>query len=230
MNLKPHQSALLGAIVVAAVASLIPVVQLFLLPLTYLNTHLHEFCHAIVAVITGGSVKDIEVFASGAGVTPVAGGFLPLIASAGYMGATIMGAAIILLGSTPVKSKRVMGFLAGLLGVSMVIWVRGDMVGELSGLFWIAALALSAIYLRGNAALFVCQFIGVEQCLNSVTSVYQLLRISFSGEQVSDASIMHSATMIPDTFWAFAWCSFSLIVLGATVRKGWKSHQPTPQA
>jgi hypothetical protein len=225
MNLKPHQTALFGAIVVAAIASFIPVVQMFLLPLVYLNTHLHEFCHAIVAVLTGGSVEHIEVFSSGGGVTPVAGGILPLVASAGYMGSSILGASIIWFGSTPTRARRVMGALACLLAFSMLIWVRGDTVGVLSGLFWIGVLGASAAFLRGTPALFVCQFIGVEQCLNSVSSVYQLLSISFAGEQVSDASIMRSATLIPDGFWAFAWCSFALIVLGTTVRAVWKSYR-----
>jgi hypothetical protein len=229
MKINSHQKALLAAIIAAGVASLIPFVQLLLLPLTYLNTHIHEFCHAIVAIATGGMVQHIEVNANGSGVTPVAGGVLPLIASAGYVGATIMGAAIILFGSNPHRAKIVMGVLAGVLAFSMALWVRGDLVGILSGFAWIGILGLASHYLKDSAALFFCQFVGVEQCLNSVTSVYQLLRISISGEQMSDASIMQSATILPASFWSVVWCGCSLIALTFTVRKVWKiESRPVP--
>jgi hypothetical protein len=230
MNLRPHQSALLAAILVAAVSSLIPFIQVLLLPLGYLNTHLHEMCHALVAIATGGQVEEILVNVNGSGVTPVEGGLMPLIASAGYMGSTVLGAAMISIGSTPNRAKGVLGAIAGLLALSMVLWVRGDTVGVLSGFAWMAVLGLSAVALKGTAALFFCQFIGLEQCLNSFSSVYQLLRISVVGEAQSDASLMQSVTLLPAWFWATAWAAFSLLLIGFTVRSAWTQSPKKPRA
>jgi hypothetical protein len=225
-NLKDHQTALIWAIVVAALASLIPVIQIFFLPLDYLNTHIHEFCHAIVGVLTGGTVESIVVNANGSGETLILGGNLLLIAPAGYLGATALGTAIILCGSTPNRARAVLGAIAFVLSLSMIFWVRGDLVGILSGFGWIAVLIAGAVFLRGKAALFACQLIGLEQCLNSVTSIYQLLQLSVVGEVHSDASNMQTITHLPALLWATIWCGFSLLTIGFTARLIWKSGSP----
>ena len=60
-SLQPHQTALLAAVAVAIMGSLVPPVRFLFIPLIYLNTHLHEMSHAIVAMITGGQVVEHEV-------------------------------------------------------------------------------------------------------------------------------------------------------------------------
>ena len=55
-KIKPHQTTLIVAALATLVGFLLPVVQKILLPLQYLNTHLHEFSHAMVAILTGAEV------------------------------------------------------------------------------------------------------------------------------------------------------------------------------
>jgi len=50
--------------------------------------------------------------------------------------------------------------LAGVLALSMLIWVRGDLVGVLWGGFWTFALGAGAFFLRDGWAVFAAQFVG----------------------------------------------------------------------
>jgi hypothetical protein len=221
-TLQKHQSAIVVAALVAAAGFIIPPVHWLMLPLQYLNTHLHELCHALTAVATGGQPEWIKVYSNGSGLTPIFGGNKYLEISAGYPGATIVGAAMIYFGRTPERAKIALYAISGMLLLSMILWVRGDAVGVVSGLFWMAALFLGGRFLQGGFALFVCQLIGLEQCLNSVSSVSDLLKISlYSTEAQSDAATMQSFTYIPATAWATLWCLFSLLMIGVTLRKAW---------
>jgi hypothetical protein len=228
--LARHQSGLLAAAAVALLGYLAPPVHLLLLPLQYLNTHLHEMCHALMALATGGDPQRILVFGDGSGVTPILGGNGPLEASAGYTGATVIGAAMIYFGRTPERAKTVLYTVAGLLTLSLILWVRGDAVGLASGWFWAAALFCAARFVKGIPLLFICQLVGLEQCLNSISSVYQLLQISVYTESQSDAKLMQGFTSIPAAAWATLWCLFSLLMVGLTVRKAWNQKAPSPVA
>lgn len=221
-NLRPHQSALLLAMGVTLVAWMIPLAGQVLLPLQYLNTHLHEFCHAIVAICTGGQVEGISVFRDGSGVTPVAGGWLLFVASAGYVGAAVGGAMVILFSRHEPGARLTLRILALLLLASMVLWVRHDAWGVISGIFWIVALAGLSV-LNGKALLFAAQFIGVQQCLSSFQSLFTLLKISAVGEGQSDATLMANATHIPALIWTLLWCGLSLALVTAGLRRAWRA-------
>ena len=219
--LAQHQSAILVAGLVAVAACFIPPLHLVLLPLQFLNTHLHELCHALTALATGGDPQRILVYSDGSGLTPILGGNVFIEVSAGYTGATVMGAAMIYFGRTPERAKTILMGLAALLTLSMIIWVRGDAVGVGFGCFWAVALFCAGRFLKGMPVLFACQLVGLEQCLNSISSVYQLLKISAFTEAQSDAQILQGVTAIPAVVWATLWCAFSLLMVGFTVRKAW---------
>lgn len=221
-KLRPHQSTLLIAGFATMAGFVLPVIRQILLPVLYLNTHLHELSHALVAQFTGAVVERIIVNADGSGVTPVAGGSLILIASAGYIGASIFGAAMIYFGGSEKGARTTLGIVAAVLTFSMIYWVRGDAVGEISGLGWMVSLTTMAIFLRGKAAVFCCQFLGLQQCLNSVSSLFALVRLSSDTEVHSDASILQAATGIPSIIWALGWTAFSLLLVFATLRRSWK--------
>ncbi len=220
-QIKPHQSALLIAGVATLAGLLIPVVQKVLLPVVYLNTHLHELSHALMAQFTGGEAEHIIVNANGGGVTPVAGGSIVLTASAGYVGASIFGAAMIYFGRSEKGARATLLVLAAMLTFSMIVWVRGDFVGEVAGVGWIIALPLIALFVRKTPLVFCCQFLGLQQCLNSVKSVFELVQITAATETHSDASILQEATHIPSIVWALAFAAFSLALVLWSLRKSW---------
>lgn len=199
-----------------------PVARQVLLPVLYLNTHLHELSHALVAQFTGAEVEKIVVNANGSGLTPVMGGNILLIASAGYIGASVFGVAMIYFGRSEKGARWTLGMVAALLSLSMLIWVRGDAVGVVSGFGWIVALALGAIFLRGKVSVFFCQFLGLQQCLDAALSLLALVKLSEATEVHSDASILQAATGIPSVVWALGWTAFSLGLMFLALRKSWK--------
>lgn len=223
-RLKPHQAALLVAGVASAVLWAVPYVQFLTLPLIYLNTLIHEICHALAAMVVGGRVQGIWVFGSGGGQTPVAtpGGLsILLVASAGYVGATLIGASLILLGRNGKAARNLLWTIAGVLLLAMVLWVRGDEIGIASGIFWIALLWAGGRYLSGPYAIFAVQFLGLQQCLNALQSVYTLLEISAFTEGQSDARLMEQASMVPAIVWAVLWGLLSLVLVAMAFRRSW---------
>lgn len=225
MNLKSHQQALIVAGIVSAVLTLIPFAHDLLLPLVYLNTHLHEMCHAFTALAFGGQVVNITVHADGSGLTPLytpSGLAVLFVSSAGYVGAALIGAAMVVVGKTPKSARNVLWSIAAVLALSLLIWVRGDLVGIVSAVFWIGILAALGRYANDAWALFSVQFLGLQQCLNAFNSLYSLLQVSAFTEGQSDAMNMQQASGIPALFWALAWAAFSLVMVFLAFRQSWR--------
>ena len=202
-----------------------------LLPLELLNTHIHEFCHAFVALATGGDVGYIKVFASGSGVTPVAGGSPILMASAGYVGAAFLGGLILIFSRSDRGARSVLFSLAALLTLSMLFWVRGDIAGVASGLLWIFLLFAMGKGLKGDALVFAAQFIGIQQCLRSVLSLYVLLHINATSDLHNDAKVAEMVSGIPSLAWALGWCFVSAawmaVALAPSFRQSRNSGRPS---
>jgi len=220
--LLPHQRHLLWASVISVLLLTNWPGRLLLLPITYLNTHLHELGHALAAWGTGGRPFHIKVFADGSGVTPIGGGILPIVAASGYLGAAFLGGWIILSSRREQGARRVMLALAGVLALSMVVLVRGDLVGIVSGVFWVGLLWAGSRYLRSDHAIFAGQFLGVQQGLAALGSLVDLLWLSSYRATPTDAKIMERATGLPAIFWAVLWMIFALAITGITLRKAWR--------
>ncbi len=220
-ELRVDQKSLLLAAVASVAAWCLPFVSLITLPLILLNTHLHELSHALAALATGGQVEHILVFSNGSGVTPVLGGNVFAVTAAGYVGSTLFGGLMVYLSRTVEGAKTVLGIMAALLGFSMLVWVRGDSVGVLSGWLWTISLIVGAIKLRGRVLVFASQFLGVSQCLTSAQAFLALLSLSASSQVDSDAQILAHSTNIPALVWALLWCGFSGLTLAATLRHAW---------
>lgn len=221
--LRPHQGALLGAALAAFATTVVPVLHMAMLPVQYFNTHTHELCHALVGIATGGHVVDIHVFANGSGVTPIDGSIMTFTASAGYVGASLIGAAMILIGRTPEKARRVLFGLGAILALSLLLWVRGDIVGIGSGVLWAVALLWMGARLKGRWPLYIVQFLGVMQCLYSLNDLLILLNISSGTGLASDASLMQQYSHIPALFWALAWSGISVVLMVFALRSAWKA-------
>ncbi len=219
-DLRPHQQALLFAGLITVIGWAVPVLGQLLLPLQYLNTHIHELCHAVVGIASGADVHEIIVRGDGSGVTPLSGGALVLVGSAGYVGAAIVGALIIVAAKTESGARMALRVLGCVLLLGLLIWVRGDAVGIFTAAFWAGALvALS--FLKGNWLLFATQFIGLQQCAAALRSIYVLLQISAIGEGHSDASLLEEYTHVPAIVWSLGWSALSVTLLYLALRQAW---------
>lgn len=230
-SLRPHQAAFTIACFVSVALWFLPFVRWITVPLQYLNTHIHEAWHALSAMSTGGIVSHIEVHANGNGETYTSGGNALLISTMGYVGATLVGAGMIAFAHTPKAARSALLALAAALGVVLILWVRGDVFGMASGLVWIGILWLIANYLDDEKRLFAAQFLGVQQCLNSVQSLFFLVQISGFGVEQSDAGNMQRFTGIPAIVWAILWCAVSFVAMYYALRFSWRSsNSPVPES
>ena len=222
MTLRRDQSSLLVASLVSVVLWATPDLRLFALPLIYLNTHIHELCHAVTALVTGGHVEHIVVLADGSGSTPVMGGSLFLTASAGYVGSAIVGGALLAFSRTAKQASSMIWLTFVFLVASLFLFVRGDLLGVGSGVFWILALGVMAKKLTGQNVVFAAQFLGIQLALTSLQAMLVLLKVTSATETHSDAQILQSVTGVPAMAWALGWSGLGLVVVATALVSAWK--------
>ncbi|NGP44424.1 M50 family metallopeptidase [Bacillaceae bacterium SIJ1] len=181
------------------------------------NTLVHESGHAVAALLVGGQVNDIQLFANLSGLTRswTASGWPVIVVSlAGYLSSSI----VLLLFSWLWK-KKIHHFIlmsVGLIALlSGLFWVR-----NLFGIIWIAVLLIGLIYLLSTQR--KSWSAGVSLCfilillVDSVRAAFDLLLLSFfSPARAGDASILASTTWVPALVWG---CAFAIVSVWAAWR------------
>jgi hypothetical protein len=204
--------ALLLSLVVSLALHFIPGVHWVTYPLRLLVTFIHEGFHALAAILTGGSVHAINIEPGGSGVTLSAGGFNPIIASAGYLGATLYGAFILWMLRKGAHGSRLLGLTAVFVALSTVGGILHPFT-LLSGLLITAALMGLATKLPRQAANWAASFVGAQFAMNALIDLNTLWVLSVSSATQTDAQNMFKMTMIPAGFWATLWLGMSLWIL-----------------
>ncbi len=205
---------LLYASLATVVLWMIPGGHYLTLPLMYLNTIVHELCHAFAALLTGGMAHKIGVFAAGNGVTTSSGGIHLIIASAGYLGASFFGAGLILSGKSANASRKMLIALGIVIAFGLAVWIRGDIVGLSASVFWIGALFMASRSLKGDGLIFAVQFLGLQQCLHSLQSVFVLMKINAVPGIENDALIASREFPLPPLVYATLWTLASVGLVG----------------
>src|SRR5215210_6551336 len=97
---KPQLKLLLIATAITIALWFIPYTEWLVYPVRLFVTFIHEGSHALVALLTGGSVHSLTVAANGEGVVWSASSnwiSALLTSSAGYLGATFFGVLLLFL-------------------------------------------------------------------------------------------------------------------------------------
>lgn len=234
-NLQPQQKGILIVAAAMLVLWFIPGGSYVFLPLQYLDTHLHETCHALASLLTGGSVGTIHVYADGSGVTQTAMDHPVVVASAGYVGAATIGAAVIAFSRSPKGARIALLGVFGLILIECLFWLRGDLVGIGTGFAYMLAFLLLGLKLEGWPAMLVAQFIGLQQCLTALQAVVGLVNPKILAFTDSDATILAGITHVPAILWSTGWSIFSLTVMILAFASAWsasprrKSSPAVPQ-
>jgi hypothetical protein len=147
--------ALVGAGLLAVLLPMIPVVSWLGWPLRLFGTFIHEAGHALAALVSLGEVEHLVVHADGSGVTWTSGGSRFLIGSAGYLGTTLYGVALMLCVRRAARARWALGLtgavmllLTGLYAGHGATWpVFLGALGSL-GLGWGAARPSAASWSR----------------------------------------------------------------------------------
>jgi len=139
-----------------------------LLPLKLMVVLIHEVWHALAAILTGGKVEEIRLAADQSGLTRYRGGSYVVTSSAGYVGSSLTGAALLWASARPRIAPFVLGLLGVLLlGMTLLYVPLRNPFGFAFGLI-AGALLLFAATWRSQILMVVVMGLAVMCCLYSV--------------------------------------------------------------
>lgn len=215
----------IAAIVIAVLPGL-PLGNYLLYPFTILTTWFHEMGHGLAALLLGYRFEQLVIYANGSGYAEssspedISSLSSALIAAGGPLGPSVAGSLLILASSRQQWWKPALLALAGVIGVSVLIWVRswtGVIVLPLVtvGLSWIALKA------RPGLQLFALQFLGVLAALSMFRDWDYLFSESaiIGGQPMySDTGAIEQALWLPHWVWAIAIILASGAMIGASLK------------
>ncbi|HEY2431148.1 MAG TPA: M50 family metallopeptidase [Vicinamibacterales bacterium] len=200
------------------VVSLTPWGPLLLYPFTLFTTWVHESGHAAAAVLLGGRVASITIQPDTSGLTrslmPASTLAQALVASAGYLTASIVGCLLLVASRDDRRTKSILWTIGALMLITIVLWIR-----NLFGAVVVAGWALALFGLAGKRATrgvagFAMSVLAIQVSLNAVFDI----RTLFLVRGASDAATMQRLTGAPAWWWAAVWMAASLALLAATLR------------
>ena len=182
---------------------------LLVYPLKILVVFFHELSHGLAAILTGGSIKRIEMVAQEGGLCVTLGGNGFIITSAGYLGSMVWGGAILLLAARSRHDKKIMSALGTLMLIVAVIYVRpffsfGFAYCVVSGLAMLAVATLLAPIVNDR----LLKTIGLTSCLYAVMDIKS--DVLDRPECRSDAWQLAQRTGIPTWFWGILWIAIAV--------------------
>lgn len=199
------------------VVSLTPWAPIALYPFKLFTTWVHECGHALMTVAVGGEVRSIALEPDTSGLTlsfvpagRFAGG---LVASAGYLGAALVGCALMAATRVAKWANAILLGLGACMLLTLVVWIRNPF-GVVVVLAWDAALVAIASRGIGNVPRFLLSLLAIQVALNSV---YDIRVLFLADRGPSDAATMTRLFLLPSWIWATAWMGMSVAMLAATL-------------
>ncbi|HEU4795940.1 MAG TPA: M50 family metallopeptidase, partial [Pyrinomonadaceae bacterium] len=191
--------------------------------------------HALAALATGHSVEGLSVAMNASGATYTSGteGLLSsiFISSAGYLGAMLFGALLLILIRRTIAARIVLLSSAALIfGLTIIFGLivpifsfnawSGLPFTLLSGTFISVALVLIARFASARAAMFFVSFLAVQCVLNALFDLKTLFFLSspFALPVHTDAANMAKVTGLPAILWAGIWIALALGILWFAMR------------
>lgn len=196
----------------AALAFLLPRIPVVGKFFNIINTLIHELGHALVALILGGEILQIQIFSdtSGVTVTKSKSTFKAILVSlAGYPFASAVGWACFFLLSVGYEEWIVIGTTL-IFVLMLILWIRNSY-----GLIWVlifTALNAFIIYYVNNTTVtqVVALFYSLMIVIESVWSTLVLLKLSITqAGQAGDATNLKKFTHIPAFLWALSFVAFA---------------------
>lgn len=144
----------------------IPYLKMIIYPFKLLTVGFHEFSHAIVGVLTCAHVESIHLDPNEGGATRMRGGIPWLTLPAGYLGSSLIGAAMIAT-SFDIRAAKIMTLIIAVFFLLTLWWARKDW------LTWVLLLCMAGLIVafwfiaHGVALQYLVLFIGVMSCLYS---------------------------------------------------------------
>jgi predicted membrane protein len=213
------------AAILAVVLSHLPFINVAVYPFKLFATFVHEWCHALVAIATGGHVLALQINADLSGETLTAGGWLLPIFSAGYTGAAIVGALLLLI---PTRFANRTLVAVGATSLLMPLVGAAVFGTNFSTNTWVWAAIFGGVTLlvglRGapRVARIFQQFVAVELCFTALDSLRQLAWLSANAPntQTDAYNAYHYLPIhLSEMFWSLLWAVIALVAIALAVRQ-----------
>lgn len=236
---RPQVKLLLVATVATIVLWFIPYAEYLVYPIRLFVTFIHESSHALVALLTGGSVQSLTIAADGSGVVYSAPSSLfgaLFTSSAGYLGTLFFGVLMLYLMRRSISPHKIL-FVSGVfvLVMTVVFGILSPIFNFLSlqvgfssvaftvvvGLLMTGGLIAMSLYSSRRVADFAVAFLAVQCLLNALSDLKTVLFASaplIGSDIQTDAGNMASATGIPGFIWVILWIAISLGLMALGVR------------
>ena len=214
-----------------------------LYPFKLLSTWTHEMAHAVTMTITGAGFQRLEVFRDTSGQAFASSSVLgfggALIAAAGYMGAPLWGALMLLIARDARRARLALAGLALVLSVSAALMIA-NRFGQIAMTSIAVPIAAMAALAPARWVVGVAQLLAAQACVGAVVDIRVLFRpnLVVDGQVVrdSDAHAMAVATFGTDASWAvwtwaaiwIAWSLALLFVVLAWVRRATAAPPSAP--
>ena len=211
---------LLGASAISFVLWFVPILRWAVYPFRLFVVYVHEACHCLAAILTGGGVDRFTLHPlhpNYRGLAYTHGGKRTIITSAGYIGSVLVGGTLLFL--TRDDAWIVPAFIGlGIFILVFTVFYARNFAAIAFGLLLVAVVGAVIYFIRPFYAGIALKFLAVQCCFGSWYELVGAVRISRDPQAHSDASIMHELTGIPAVFWTVIWSIVSLAVLGFSLR------------
>jgi hypothetical protein len=178
-------------------------------PIRLLVTFLHEFGHASGALLTGGSVENVQINPDGSGFTRTAGGSRAIILMGGYLGSALLGNLLLFIGA---RAKTFVNIFSILLAVAMlttsIIWYNSMFTSITLMLF---AGIIILVTLKTRFARDILLFLG----LTSILYIIQDFNVGPSSDLSHYAEVMG---LFPPQVWMYIWLGLAVLLLIFNIR------------
>lgn len=226
----------LTLIALAGLASLvlafIPGLGWLAYPFRLLTTLVHELSHGLAALLTGGNFIRFVVFSNGAGLAYTAGGWRWVIVPAGYIGAALFGAVLILLGRSHRWSRLALGIIGVVMGLLSLRYglpnlFSGDFLSGLltiiSGVIFGGFFLWVALKAAPGWIIFLLHLVAIQAGLTAFSDLTTVMGLSlrFFNAPANDAHSMAELTYIPAIIWAALWALLAIFLLGSAIWVTW---------
>ena len=213
-----------------------PFANYLVYPLQLFATFVHEGSHVLATLMTGGSVQSLTVSPDTSGVVwSLTNSWLSqlIISSAGYVGTTAFGAALLIWFRYNYSARNALYFSSAFVGIMTVVFgllapmwnafnakvSLGSVIFTVfSGAALTAGLFAIAKYTEMKWVNFSLAFLSVQCLLNAVFSLKTLFFISALTNSHSDAANMAEATGIPALAWVLIWIVLSVVMISVGLR------------
>jgi len=184
--------------------------RMILYPIRMLVTFLHEFGHAFGALITGGSVANLEIRPDGSGVCWTAGGSRAIILMGGYIGSAIFGNLLFYIGTREnhAIAKTTTYMLAGIMAAVGIFWFSSLFT---TGMLFLFALVLFLIASKTTFDSDVMLFFG----LASILYIIQDFNVGPSSDLEQYAKLF---VIVPAFMWMYIWLGIALLLFFYNIR------------